>query len=245
LVDILSIEEEFDVAKYNTLALAAISDIHQNGRVPVVAGGSGMYMQVLLDGIFEGSVKNESLRADLKKQARQYGNEFLYNKLKEADPQAAQKIHPNDLRRVIRALEISTTENIPISEMHKRRSGLWGKYDITLVGLNCERAQLYEKINARVEKMVEAGLVAEIEKLRGANWSLTARKIIGVEEILGFLNREYTLEQAKELMKLNTRRLAKRQLTWFRKETRLQWLAVGLEESPEEIAGRIISPENG
>jgi len=109
LVNVLSIEEEFDVARYNQLVLTAIEDIHDRDHVPVVVGGSGMYMQILLDGIFEGGSKNTALRQDLKKQARQYGNQFLYDKLKTEDSQAAEKIHPNDVRRVIRALEICVT----------------------------------------------------------------------------------------------------------------------------------------
>jgi tRNA dimethylallyltransferase len=139
LINIISVEEEFDVARYNQLALAAIKEIHDRGHVPVVVGGSGMYMQVLLDGIFEGGVKNEALRKDLKEQARQYGNQFLYDRLKEENLQAAKKIHPNDVRRVIRALEISRQEKMPICELQQKREGLWGKYDIRLIALNRDR----------------------------------------------------------------------------------------------------------
>ncbi len=241
LIDILSVRDEFDVARYNELALAAIADIHRRGRIPIVVGGSGMYMQVLLDGIFQGGVKNESLRKDLKGQAHQYGNQFIYDKLKEEDPEAAQKIHPNDTRRIVRALEICLTERIPISELQKQRRGLWGAYDIRVFGLNCDREQLYERINRRVEQMFEKGLVEEIEKVREAPWSLTAKKIIGVQEVMGFLNKEYDLAQAKERMKLNTRRLAKRQLTWFRKEKRIQWIEVDVDDAPAKSAAGILS----
>jgi len=240
LVNILSVEEEFDVARYNDLALKAIKEIHGRKRVPVIVGGSGMYMQVLLDGIFNGGVKNESLRKDLKDQARQYGNQVLYDRLKEEDPQAAQKIHPNDVRRVIRALEICMTEKVPISQLQKQREGLWGKYDISIVALNRDRQELYGHINARVEKMVQEGLGEEIRKLKDARFSLTAKKIIGVQEILGFLNKEYDLEQAKEHMKLNTRRLAKRQLTWFRKDERIEWMVWGEKDAPVQMVERIM-----
>ncbi len=236
LVDILSVEEEFDVARYNEMALAAIKEIHSRNHIPVVVGGSGMYMQILLDGIFKGGFKNEALRKDFKEQARQYGNQFLYDKLKEEDPQAAGKIHPNDARRVIRALEISREEKIPISQLQKKREGLWGKYDIMLFALNRDRQKLYDQIDERVEKMVEEGLVEEIENLNKVKWSLTAKKIIGVKETRGFLKREYNLKEAKDLMKLNTRRFAKRQLTWFRKEDRLQWIMIEEGDTPEKIA---------
>ncbi len=245
LIDILSIGEEFDVAKYNELALASIEDIHNRDCIPVVVGGSGMYMQVLLDGIFQGGVKNESLRKDLKEQAHQYGEQFIYDKLKEEDAKAAEKIHPNDTRRVIRALEICLTEKIPISELQQQREGLWGKYDIDLFALDCEREDLYGKVNARVDKMAEEGLVEEIEKLQNARWSLTAKKIIGVQEMGSFLRKECSLDHAKEIMKLNTRRFAKRQLTWFRKEKRLQWLLVESGITSEEIVGTIINRRLG
>ena len=240
LIDILSVEKEFDVARYNQMALAAIKEIHDRGRVPVIVGGSGMYMQVLLDGIFEGGVKNEALRKDLKEQARQYGNQYLYDQLKEEDPQAAEKIHPNDVRRVIRALEICRQEKIPISELQKKREGLWGKYDIKPFALNRDRPELYAKIDKRVERMVEEGLVEEVKKLNNAKWSLTAKKIIGVQEMLGFLKNEYDLAKAVEMMKQNTRRLAKRQLTWFRKEERLQWIVMEESDTPEGIAETIM-----
>lgn len=236
LVGILSVKEEFDVALYNQLALTAINEIHGRGHVPVIVGGSGMYMQVLLDGIFQGGAKNEALRKDLKEQARQYGNQFLYDRLKEEDPEAAEKIHPNDVRRVIRALEICMTEKIPISRLQKEREGLWGKYDITLFALNRDRQELYRHIDDRVEKMIKEGLVEEIESLNGLTWSLTAKKIIGIQEVQGFLKGEYDLAKTAELMKLNTRRLAKRQLTWLRKESRLQWVLMREGLTPERAA---------
>lgn len=240
LIDILSVDEEFDVVKYNDLALTAIKEIHNRGHVPVIVGGSGMYMQVLLDGIFKGGIKSKTLRKDLKEQARQYGNQFLYDKLKEEDPKASEKIHPNDIRRVIRALEVCLTEKIPISELQKQREGIWGKYDVALFALNREREELYGKINRRVEVMVQEGLVEEIKRLKSTNWSLTAKKIIGVSEIQGFLNDEYDLDQAKELMKLNTRRLAKRQLTWFRKDERIEWIVVKSTDTPKSVVETIM-----
>lgn len=240
LVDIISVREEFDVAKFNTLALAAIHDIHRRGRVPVIVGGSGMYMQVLLDGIFEGGIKNQSLRKDLKGQAHQYGNQYLYDKLKEEDAQAAAKIHPNDVRRVIRALEVCITRKTLISQLQTQRQGLYGQCDIALFAFNREREALYAKINARVDRMIDAGLVDEISRLNGCAWSLTARKIIGVAEIQSFLNGDCDLQQAKEQIKLNTRRLAKRQLTWFRRDDRLQWIMLQPDDTPETVTETIM-----
>ncbi|MBN1869098.1 MAG: tRNA (adenosine(37)-N6)-dimethylallyltransferase MiaA [Candidatus Omnitrophica bacterium] len=239
LIGILSVEEGFDVARYDRLAREAIQEIHGRNRIPIVVGGSGMYMQVLLDGIFEGGMKNEALRKDLRQQAKQYGNQYLYDRLNDEDPQAAKKIHPNDVRRVIRALEICLTEKLPVSEVQKKREGLWGKYDISLFALNRDRRELYSHIDDRVKQMVLEGLPEEIKRLNKASWSLTARKIIGVQEMQGYLGGQYDLEKAVELMKLNTRRLAKRQLTWFRKENRLKWILISETDTSEKIAEAI------
>lgn len=241
LVDVLTVEEEFDVARFNALAQDAIKDIQGRGLVPLIVGGSGLYMQVLLDGIFKGGVKNEALRNDLKGQARQYGNEFLYDKLKAADPAAAAKIHPNDARRVIRALEIYMTEDIPISELQRDREGLWGRFDISIFALNRNRGELYARINERVEAMFRQGIIDEIQALEGLNWSMTASKIIGVREIQGMLRSQCSLDEAKEAMKLNTRRLAKRQLTWLRKDKRLEWVTVAADDKPGHVAEEILN----
>ncbi len=236
LISLISIEEEFDVAEFNRRAREAIKEIHVRGHIPIIVGGSGMYMQILLDGIFEGKArKNEGLREELKRKAQEKGVLFLYDVLKKKDPQAALKIHPNDLRRIMRALEVLALENKPISELQKKREGLWGKYQIHLFGLNRDREELYRQIDARVEKMFEEGLVEEIKNLSHLKWSPTADRIIGVREVQGYLKGEHDLERAKYLMKLNTRHLAKRQLTWFRKEKRIRWFALNSRESVEEI----------
>ena len=198
-----------------------------------------MYMQVLLDGIFEGGAKDELLREELKAQAQTYGSGFLYGKLKIADPEAAAGIHPNDLRRIIRALEVCGKADRPISRLRQNRRGLWGRYDITAVALTMEREALYERINRRVEAMFQQGVVAEIRKLAGVPLSLTAGRIIGVREIQGYCEGAYDEAHAKELMKLNTRRLAKRQMTWFRKEKRLNWITVKKDDTVEDVVREI------
>lgn len=241
LVNILSVEEEYDVAQFNQCALDIINDIHGRNHIPIIVGGSGMYMHVLLDGIFEGGAKNGALRRDLKDQARQCGKQFIYDKLKERDPEAAGKIHPNDSRRVIRALEIYMTEKIAISQLQKNHKGLWGTYDICLFALNRERQELYRMIDARVEQMFQEGIIDEIKKLNGALWGKTAEKIIGIQEVRRFLRGQYNLKETKELIKLNTRHLAKRQLTWFRREKRLEWITIEVEDPPEKISEIIMN----
>ncbi len=241
LIGIVSVEEDFDVARFNEMAVSCIHQIHQRGHVPIVVGGSGMYIQVLLDGIFEGAAKDEQLRQSLKKEAEEKGISYLYERLKQLDPKAADKIHPNDLRRIIRALEVYELEDMPISELQKHRSGLWGKYDIKIFGLNMDRQKLYEKIEHRVDVMFEKGLIDEIILLRDFRLGYTADRMIGKDEVQGYLDGLYDLEKAKALMKMNTRRLAKRQLTWFRREKRIQWLDINFDGSNiGEIVEKII-----
>lgn len=243
LLNVVSVAEEFDVARFNQLAMAAIDCIHARGRIPVVVGGSGLYVQILLDGIFSGGAKNENLREALRHQARAAGPQALYAQLAGKDPIAAAKIHPNDLKRIIRALEIHMTTDMPISELQKIREGLWGKYRMSLFALKRDRKDLYRRIEQRVDSMFEHGLVDEIKNLNGTALSQTAEGIIGVREIKGYLRGEYPLDRARELIKQNTRRLAKRQLTWFRKEKRLQWLLLEPQDRPKTVVERMLQEE--
>ncbi len=240
LIDVVSVAAEFDVARFRKKALSVIKTVQAKGKIPIVAGGSGMYMAVLLDGIFKDAPKDLSLRKDLQAQAREKGSEYLYGKLLKVDPPAAQKIHPNDERRIIRALEVFMLSQKPISLLQKKRSGLWEKCDVEVLALNRPREELYELINKRVEAMFAAGIVEEIQKLLKLPLSQTARSIIGIKEIQGFLMGEYDLEHAKYLMKLNTRHYAKRQLTWFRRDQRLKWIMVHRQDTVEDVVLRMM-----
>jgi len=239
LINIVSVEEVFDVEWFNTEATRVIKDIHNRGHIPVIVGGSGLYMQVLLDGIFQGAPRNEELRKDLERLAKKKGNEFIHQQLQKKDPQAALKIHPHNLKKMIRALEVCVTAKQPISILQKNRQGIWGKYDIRLVALNRDREELYQRINQRVERMFQEGLVDEIKDLDNKKWGRTADGIIGVNEVRDYLKGHCDLEQAIEQTQLNTRHFAKRQLTWFRKEERLQWIFLKSGDTPEDIANQI------
>jgi tRNA dimethylallyltransferase len=241
LINIVSVHEEFDVARFAALAFEVIRDIHARRHIPIIVGGSGLYMQILLDGIFPASPKNVPLREELMAQAQMYGHQFLFDKLKQVDAEITPRIHPRDLRRVIRALEVGLTHGRPISELQNDREGLWGRYDIKIVALDTDRQWLYEKINERVDAMFLEGVVDEIKGLERLPLSLTAGRIIGVREIRGYLNGDYDENQARHLMKLNTRRFAKRQLTWFRREKRLRWIMIEKDDTVEGVAERIIA----
>ena len=226
LINIISVKEEFDVVRFNDLAIQAIKDIHKRQRVPIIVGGSGLYMQVLLDGIFKGTSKDEALRLRLLKEKP----ENLYQRLKDIDPKAALKIHANDTKRIVRALEVWEKEGQAISQLQSKRQGLWGNYDIFIFGLTRDREQLYGMINQRVEDMFKEGLVDEVKKISSLRLSQTAERIIGVREVEGYLKGKYDLNHAKELMKMNTRRYAKRQGTWFKKEKRIEWFDLTTEK---------------
>jgi tRNA dimethylallyltransferase len=245
LIDVVSVSEEFDVFRYYTLAIEQIKKILKKKRIPLVVGGSGMYMQILLDGIFEGGKKDDALREKLKKEAQKYGRQFLYDKLQSVDPLAAQKIHAHDERRIVRALEVYFTEEKPISALHAQRQGLFNQYDVRVFVLTQDREKLYQAINHRVDEMFARGLLDEIKTLLGLPLSLTAQSIIGVREIKGFLEGQHTLEKAKELMKMNTRRYAKRQLTWFRRDKRWQWITISSQDTPQSIAQTVLNTIGG
>ncbi|HLF17976.1 MAG TPA: tRNA (adenosine(37)-N6)-dimethylallyltransferase MiaA [Candidatus Omnitrophota bacterium] len=240
LINVVSVEDEFDVARFGRLARNTIEDIHSRGAVPIVVAGSGLYMQILLDGIFEAKGKDAHFRDQLKKRMEEDGVEALYNDLRQVDPAAAGKIHPNDARRIIRALEVFETSRKPISQLQQKREGLWGKYDISIFGLMMPRDVLYQRINERVERMFKAGMVKEIKGLSNLKLSLTARHLIGIKEVLNYFNGGCDLATAAEEMKQNTRRFAKRQMTWFRKDKRIQWIEIGNGQPLDEAVSIIL-----
>jgi len=236
LADIVSVTEDFNVARYRQLAMSAIQDIHDRGKIPVVVGGSGMYMSVLLDGIFEGTATDEDIREEISRQLERKGSAALHEQLKTLDPQAAAKIHPNDPQRIIRALEVVLSTGQPLSQLQEKREGLWGKMPIKIFSLNRPREELYQRAEARIEEMFAKGLVDEIKNVSALPLSTTARKIIGIPEVMGYLKGEHDLERAKYLMKLNTRHYIKRQLTWFRRDKRLTWIDIAPDQSAQQVA---------
>lgn len=241
MVDIISIKDDFNVSFFYQRTQKIIACLCRKGKIPVVVGGSGLYMTILLDGIFEDNAGDRlSTRKKIQGLIKEKGFCWAYEKVKEVDPIAAQKIHPNDSRRIIRTLEVFETYGKPISQMHLDRHGLWGKYDIRIFALSSPREMLYERINQRVEEMFRLGAIDEVRRLLSKKMSRTALGIIGVKEIMEFLDGKITDYQAKELIKRNTRRFAKRQMTWFRKDHRLQWLEVASERQLLEAVQKII-----
>lgn len=221
LVDIISPSKEFTVAEYKRLALVAIEDIFKRDKTPLFVGGSGLYVKAIVDGLFPSGKKDPAFRKRQDRLARKYGNIYLHNRLKRIDLASAKKIHPNNLRRVIRALEVYHTEKKHPSELRCKTEPLGYKFKI--FGLKVERERLYSNIDDRVEEMFRQGLVSEVKRLSKRKLSITARGALGYREVLGYLKGKYSLEDAKSLLKRNTRRFAKRQLTWFRADERILW----------------------
>lgn len=241
LIDILSPDKEFDAACYRKLAVKAIKDIYQKGKIPLFVGGTGLYLKVLREGIFSAAGKDEALRQEFYHEAEILGSAYLHQKLREIDQESAARIHPHDTKRIIRALEVHKLTGKPISELRKKRKGLEDKYEIIVFGLNKDREVLYKNIDQRVDEMFERGLVDEVKKLPGASLSLTCRQAIGIREIRDYLEGKHDLGQAGSLLKKNTRNYAKRQLTWFRKDKKIIWLDADEKQIVNRMTRYILS----
>lgn len=235
LVDVVSVEDEFDVVKYRDLAMTALNDVNERECVPIFVGGSGMYVNVLLDGIFADVPRDANLRTRFEKLATIEGSDAMHARLKEVDVDAAQRIHPNDVKRIVRALEVFAVTGKPISQLQKKREGLWGTRSITVIGLTRDRAVLYKRAEERIDQMIENGLLEEIKNLRSLKLNNTAARMIGVPEIGAYLDGECDLNRALELMKRNTRHYIKRQLTWFRHDGRVQWIDVDKHDTSSVV----------
>jgi len=239
LINTVPIARNYDVSSYRHDALKKVKEIIARGKVPIFVGGTGLYMSILVDGIFKGKVKDEDIRKKFYKIAQAKSSGYLYKRLKKVDPEASGKIHPNDTKRIIRALEVFEAAGKPISMLQKERHGLRDEYDVRIFCLNTERAKLYKRIDERVERMFKQGLINEVKKLLKRRLSETASCAIGIREVKGYLSGGYGLEEAKGMIKLNTRHYAKRQLTWFRKDKRIKWVNIKDKETPQSVAKRI------
>ncbi|OGX19655.1 MAG: tRNA (adenosine(37)-N6)-dimethylallyltransferase MiaA [Omnitrophica WOR_2 bacterium RBG_13_44_8b] len=240
LIDLIPPTREYNVSEYRRGALSKIKQLVKRGKIPIFAGGTGLYMSVLIDGIFDFNAKDKTIRQRLYKQLKKKGSGYLYKRLNAIDALAAGKIHPHDARRIIRALEVFQVTGKPISYLKTQREGLSPDFDIRIFCLNMQREKLYERIDERVDRMFSKGLLQEVKKLLKLRLSKTAACAIGLRELKGYFDGLYDLEEAKRLMKRNSRAYAKRQLTWFRKDKRIHWIDVGENEKPLSVSNRIL-----
>jgi tRNA dimethylallyltransferase len=243
-ISILEPDEYFNVSIYEKQALNIIEEMLKKNMVPIVAGGSGLYIKAITEGIFDAADLNEDLRERFNKIRNELGNEGLYQELKKVDPESASGMLPQNWKRVMRALEVfyTTGESIrKFYELQKREVNL----DFRIYGLNWERRKLYSNIESRVDEMLDNGLIEEIKYIlnKGYNRSLNSLNTVGYKEIISYLDGEISLERGVELIKRNTRRYAKRQMTWFRKVEGIKWVNVSSFDDLEQISEDIIKSE--
>lgn len=233
LIDILDPDERYTAADFRRDAEDKIREIRGKGKLPVIAGGTWLYIKALVDGIFEGPAGNGKVRAELEEQASSSGTMNLHMELSKIDPSSAGKIHPNDRRRIIRALEIYKLTGKPPSRVKKWRNS---SPDYLMFGLFPERGKLYSEINARTDMMFREGFVEEVENLaaNGCTEEFISMEAVGYREVISFLKGRSTLDEAREKTKAATRRYARRQLTWLRSEKRI----IRIQTVPGEPASR-------
>lgn len=225
LIDVVDPDGEFNAALYRELALKVIQDITARRKKALVCGGTGLYMRALTQGLFVGPGKNPEVRKRLEEEARERGSDFLYQRLRQVDPDATHRIHPNDRYRIIRALEVFELTGKGISRWQKEHGFKESAFEVLKIGLNREREELYALINRRCDEMIGRGLVDEVNGLveRGYSLDLPALQSVGYRQIGLYLRGRLALDEAVALMKRDTRHLAKRQLTWFRADKEIRW----------------------
>lgn len=227
MIDELEPDEEFHVVRFVTMAKEYLKEIYADGKIPIIAGGTGFYIQALLYDIdFTEQQCDETYRRQLEDLAREHGAEYLHGILREVDPASAEAIHSNNIKRVIRALEFYHLSGKKISEHNETERQKQSPYNFAYFVLTDERAKLYERIDRRVNAMIEAGLVEEVKKLKsmGCSREMVSMQGLGYKEILAYLDGGCTLEEAVYIIKRETRHFAKRQLTWFKRERDVIWL---------------------
>jgi len=240
LIDIVEPSDSFSVGAFRDAALGAIEQIKSRNKPIIAVGGTALYIKALLYGLFEGPGTNQKIRAELRSRAEAEGLVELYSELTKIDPVAAERINPNDSKRIIRALEVYQLTGKPISRLQKQWDRHDTKHDWTIIGLRREKTDTSGRINKRVKRMIAAGFVDEVKSLLAEEKPLSkqARCAIGYVEIIEYINGKIELEEATELIKKNTRRLAKNQRTWFKTFKNVHWLDIEPNEPHEKILTR-------
>lgn len=225
LIDFLEPDKKFSVADYVKLAKERISDVYSRGKIPLLCGGTGLYISSLIDNVaFDDICSSTELRNELSSIAQEKGGEYLLDILKQFDPESAQRLHPNNITRIIRAIEVYKISGITMTQAIKnsRRDGI---YSLCMIGISySDREKLYQRINARVDMMVKNGLIGEAREVLQNNSLGTSFQAIGYKELKPYFNGEKTVQECIEKLKLETRHYAKRQLTWFRRDDRINWI---------------------
>jgi tRNA dimethylallyltransferase len=225
LIDIANPDEEFNVAMFRRLAMAGLGDIERRGRKALVCGGSGLYIKGLTEGLFVGPAREPAIRERLRSEIGERGLSPVYQRLRKVDPAATSWIHPHDRQRIVRALEVFELTGKPMSQWQREHDFSDERFASLKIGLNRSREELYDRINRRCDRMIEAGLVDEVKNLMAIGYDLSLKPLrsVGYRHVGLFLSGAMPLGDAVALMKRDTRRLAKRQLTWFRRDEEINW----------------------
>jgi len=229
MIDIVDPDEPFSVREFARLAIPIIDDCIARGVWPILVGGTGLYVQAVIDGLdIPSAGPDPKLRASLLEFARMKGNEALHARLAAVDPQTARRLHPNDVKRVIRALEVYELSGVPMSRLCEKFKKAPNYPDALIFGLEMNRERLYARLEARIDEQIERGLVEEVRQLldKGYDESLPSMQALGYKEIARYLRGECDLARAVYLLKRDTRRYAKRQYTWFRRDRRIRWISM-------------------
>ena len=244
LIDVLEPSEEFNVVRFQEMARKAMEEIYERGKIPIIAGGTGFYIQALLYDIdFTETDENNSIREELEQKARTEGASALHAMLKEIDPESAEAIHENNVKRVIRAIEFYRQTGKKISDHNRQEREKSSPYQFLYYVIDLPRELLYSRIEQRVDQMIEQGLVEEVKALQamGCTRDMVSMQGLGYKEILDYLNGQLTLDEAVYVLKRDTRHFAKRQLTWFRRERDVRWLELEtFAGSREKMLGAVL-----
>ena len=243
-INIVEPSESFSVAQYIKAADNAVSTIRKQGAIPLAVGGTSLYIKALSEGLFEGPSGDPEYREELRERITAETTAGLHEELTRIDPISAERIHPNDEKRLIRALEVFHQTGTPISQLQTQWDTTENRYDCVMIGLRREKESQSRRINARVKKMVDMNLLAEVESLLAEPKPLSrqAAQAVGYTEVIDYLRGEdeCSFDKAVEKIKINTRRLAKKQRTWHRRWGKVQWFDIPEDESPETTAQRIL-----
>jgi len=226
IIDFVDPDRHFDARQFARMAHEIILKLVRKNQLPFVVGGTGLYIKALLNGLFEDHFSDPSIRERLKKEAENYGKKALYERLEIIDPETANRLHPNDLYRIIRALEVFEISGNPISKWHREHQFSEIRYRVLKLGLYLDREILYKRIDQRVDMMISEGLIDEVRAIlkRGYSPDLKSMKAIGYSHLIDYLMGNCTLDKAVSALKRDTRRYSKRQMTWFRADPEINWI---------------------
>lgn len=243
-LDLVDPRDAFNVADYRRHALAAIADIHRRGRLPILTGGTGLYVRAVVDDfLFPDRGADWELRRRLEEEAARLGRAALHARLAQVDPETAARLHPNDLRRVVRALEVYQRTGRPLSQHLREARARQPRFDLLMFGLTRPREELYARINRRVEEQIAAGLVEEVRRLmaQSLDEGHVAMQGLGYKEIIGYLKGRWSLQEAIRILQRDTRHYARRQLIWFKADPRIQWLDLSQYPSLQAATAPVVA----